>query len=642
MPTPIDRDGTATTLENPELAERTQRIGILSTRVQQLFPGEDPQTIELRKQIEESFRVPQYGPYHNEGMFMDSHLELILQTLEKLKRGEFPEEIPASIRSTLQSVAIQFSDVLERYTFLHDISKKDCLTVKYNNGPSKEFTWEEWQAQFTDETKNDPVALRAFCEAQGIKTISYYHSGEGGQHGITGRKALESLGYTGVPAPVLTAIEKHEVAYQFTGINPDTYKKHLGGLSPEERDLALTASYLDTSASLTQNKRPDYSNFVALVHSRHNFEIITAAETALTKDMNLDQQKVAKAFADLRKSKERLADSAEDIIRGLEKRCKPTQYDPDKLREKLAPLIAASTITEAEADEIAASVLAGRASDIGKRFGKKMKEIGPVLKASEKISGEELAEMNVEALRGIVDKEGPRIAKLGTWPPYIDAKESLSSRVPKEGEEGPGFDAGLASALDLIPRAKQRLSAMLHAAYTPDAIAQVRKEIEESDPDSETTWWLAACSLCEEGKIDVAKFKEQLCKFDELKDNPEKKADAARKEFEAMTSTFETDTFGVPYGTKDGCMQGAYLAGHPFATMYGSDYGIYFIGTPSESLGLEDFAWSDEKDAQDRPKSGPVWGSKQFVKCANEDEFRRAIAIVQKKFAAAPKSAVNL
>jgi hypothetical protein len=239
----------------------------------------------------------------------------------------------------------------------------------------------------------------------------------------------------------------------------------------------------------------------------------------------------------------------------------------------------------------------------------------------------------------MVDKEGPRIAQLGAWPPYIDVKESLSSRIPKEGEESAGFDAGLASSLDLIPRAKQHLSAMLHAAYTPEAIAQVRKEAETFDPDSEAVWWLAACSLCEEGKIDAAKFKEQLRKFDELRDDPEKRARAARETFQGMVSAFETDTYGVPFGTKDGCIQGAYLAGHPFATMYSSDYGIYFIGTPSESLGLEDFPWSDEKDDQDRPKSGPVWGSKQFVKCANEDEFRRAIAVVQKKFPSLPKSA---
>src|SRR3989338_9656290 len=97
----------------------------------------------------------------------------------------------------------------------------------------------------------------------------------------------------------------------------------------------------------------------------------------------------------------------------------------------------------------------------------------------------------------------------------------------------------------------------------------------------------------------------------------------------SLTSEFGAD---VPYGTEDGCMQGAYVAGHQFAVSYAPKYGVYFIGTYHPSLDLENFKWSGEKDEQGKPKSGPVFGSKQFVKCANKDELIRALAIIKPLF----------
>jgi len=230
-----------------------------------------------------------------------------------------------------------------------------------------------------------------------------------------------------------------------------------------------------------------------------------------------------------------------------------------------------------------------------------------------------------------VRENAKRVAELGEWPEYVDL-DSLMERVPSEvGKNAPGFDAGIACALGMIPEEKQRLAAMLHAHYTKKAVMQVRKEVAELDPDSATTWWLAACSVCQEGEIDAREFLKQIEEFQKISQNKDMRSEAAKKEYESMTSSF-TLKDGVPFGEKDGCIQGAYIAGYPFGTLYAENYGLYFIGTYEDSIGLEDFSWSEEVDEKGRAKSGPVFGSKQFVKCASEDEWKKAMAVVKRKF----------
>lgn len=228
-----------------------------------------------------------------------------------------------------------------------------------------------------------------------------------------------------------------------------------------------------------------------------------------------------------------------------------------------------------------------------------------------------------------------RVKELGKWPKWVEER-SLVERVPRlDDTNAPGFDAGIACALDLIPREKQKLAAILHAAYTLEAVEQIRKEMKDLDFDSETCWWLTACSVCSEGGISQNQFLQQIENFKELASDPQKRKEIAQKEFNNMTSSFYfIPELGnnVPYGTKDGCMQGAYVAGHSFAVNYSEKYGLYFLGTYHLSLGLENFAWSDEKDEKGRLKSGPVFGSKQFVKCANMGELKRALKIVEPLF----------
>ena len=235
--------------------------------------------------------------------------------------------------------------------------------------------------------------------------------------------------------------------------------------------------------------------------------------------------------------------------------------------------------------------------------------------------------MTITTVLSLVADNAARLAELGSWPAFLGGAESLTSRVPQNGDtNAPGFDAGLACALGLIPEDKQRLSAVLHGAYTPEAVAQVRTE--PCDPDTETCWWLAACSVCREGGIDEQTFLNQIEAFRALAADPVARRAAAINELAAMTRKF-TVVNGVPFVTKDGGLQGAYLAGFSWGVEWSESSGIFFIGTFLESLGLERFPFSDRKDGKDRPMSGPVWGSRQYVKASDFEELGAAIRVVR-------------
>jgi hypothetical protein len=231
----------------------------------------------------------------------------------------------------------------------------------------------------------------------------------------------------------------------------------------------------------------------------------------------------------------------------------------------------------------------------------------------------------IETARAQAVTASTRLGELGDWPEWID-RAHLAERIPSAELTASGFDAGIACALDLIPRDRQRLSAKLHAAYTPEAVAQVRHEAAQLDPDSETAWWLAACEVCTEGKLSPADFLAQVDQFTALAADPAARLAAAQHCLAEMTSSFTVEN-GVAFSRVDGGMQGAYVAGHELAGMYAAEHDLYFLGTFHDSLGLEDFAWSEETDEQGRPRSGPNGGSRQFVKCANEAEYRAAAAL---------------
>jgi len=235
---------------------------------------------------------------------------------------------------------------------------------------------------------------------------------------------------------------------------------------------------------------------------------------------------------------------------------------------------------------------------------------------------------NIEEIRRTVAANMHRVAELGQWPSRINVEQSLLGRIPKPYEEAPGFDAGIACALDLIPRDKQQLAAQLHANYTPEAVKLVRRESVQMHADAPTTWWLAACWLCDEDGVRQRDFLRQVFAFKRIAADPKTRRKVAREELERKKKLFVVLN-GIAYGAEDGAAQGAYIAGVDLAVVWMEAYGIYFVSTYHESLGLEDFAWSDRVDDQGRPMSGPVHGSRQFVKTSSQEELGKMLEIAK-------------
>jgi hypothetical protein len=369
-----------------EKRERPARLERLHQQVERLFPGEA--LAGLRADIKQSFNVPQFGEYHNEGMYMDTHLERILDTIEDVSQGTFPAGIPEETKQLLRETVATQRETLERYTFLHDISKKDTIAVRFldKSKATLEPSWDEWQAMIPKEAANDPVALRAWCKKQGMRGISYFHESKNLQHGSVGAELLERLSQTTdikVAKSVLIAIDKHEVAYLFTRPNAKTFGEHLGALSPDERRMAITASYVDQMSSLRRNGQPETQNFIALADSEHNFDVVLSVEKTLLSKPGLEPNKIQNLLARVRNSDTRITEDVQSIVTRIEKEVKPKQYDQEKLQVNLEALVNSNQINDEERIAILDAVSSKDLSIISKRFGKRARLIVEALRASE-------------------------------------------------------------------------------------------------------------------------------------------------------------------------------------------------------------------------------------------------------------------
>lgn len=351
-----------------------------------LFPGET--NAGLRKEIKQSFAVPQVGEYHNEGPFMASHLELILSTLSEVLKGVFHGLIPATVRAMLTRACgtIIYNEMM-RYVFLHDLDKMNCLTVGYGNGDQKAVTWPEWQDMLAADTdgwlalNGDGDALFRFCKKAGIDQISYYQQtgdGDKRQHGKVAAERLRSI--PGVTEAMARAIETHEVAYQFSRISIDTYLKYFGEMSESDRDFALLASYVDTMASFRPNGEPDMRNFWFLAQSRLAAEAFVELEKRLSTRTDLTKHLLTQELDKIRKSPVAfVSETGDEAYERIAKATKVASYDAAKARTALASF---SELSEADVEAIIANP--GDIGKIaGKKLGKRMGEVKVALKQAE-------------------------------------------------------------------------------------------------------------------------------------------------------------------------------------------------------------------------------------------------------------------
>jgi len=145
--------------------------------------------------------------------------------------------------------------------------------------------------------------------------------------------------------------------------------------------------------------------------------------------------------------------------------------------------------------------------------------------------------------------------------------------------------------------------------------------------NSETCWWLAASSVCEENDGDDLRLMIQIEEFKRLVDNDYHRYMASMRLVEELKTSYHM-VDGIAVATKDGGMQAAYINGCSIAIMVA--YDIWFVGTHKESLGIPNtFKWSSKKDDKGRAMSGPAWNSKQFVKCADFTELANVLKIAR-------------
>lgn len=236
---------------------------------------------DLWSDFERSLGTPQLGPYHYEGPFMGSpgsHLELVLAALEAVGRGEFHPDVPEGVRPLMRKEAEEYAEIVPVYVLLHDIDKINCLTFVYTDGRKVPVPHADWERILAADPEGpairalDGEALRRFCERHGIRQISYYQNTAGGfrTHGRVTARRLHMRG--DLHRMVVSAIETHEIAFQFQargGLNLPLLAKAFGPghLVLENLHFPLLVNYADQMGSLGTDGQPSIQPFVALART---------------------------------------------------------------------------------------------------------------------------------------------------------------------------------------------------------------------------------------------------------------------------------------------------------------------------------------------------------------------------------------
>lgn len=356
-------------LAQHEAATRPDRLNFLNSQVDSLFEG--PELEELREDIKISFNVPQWGDYHNEGVFMDTHLAAILASVDAIDAGQFHPDLPDHIQRRLSGVVAGRKQSIQKYVFTHDIVKRHKMVVKDADGERNEVSWEDWEASLPEGVQGNPVAMREYLKSQGIQSIGYP------KHGKPGAARVQEFGeHLDVPDVLLTAIRKHEVAFNFERINAKTFADYFGKLSEDEIAWVMTASYVDTMASYRDNGQPNLSAFMNMVHSEKVYKIHERLKADLYSDgkkkpaEGLDKQKIKGYLESVMKTEGPIEHSYEEMLEHAREACKISVYDAAKFAASLD-----SFVTLAKLDAETAHTLKGAIDENGHA---QMRVMGPI------------------------------------------------------------------------------------------------------------------------------------------------------------------------------------------------------------------------------------------------------------------------
>lgn len=365
-----------------------------TTRIQVLQSLLTAVPADLRSEVEISFRVPQCGPHHQEGGFLESHLALVFAALEAIQRGEFHSSVPESLRAQLQFVANAYATLATLYVLTHDIDKGNCLTMKYGDGRDDEtVTWARWEELVSSHHRaveihdGNEEALKEMLADNGIIQISYFHKTADGAR-MHGKIAAERLRARGdIPEIICKAIDTHEVAYQFAnkgGVNLPLFRKVFADMSDEELLFALVVNLADEMGSHGADG-PDIAPFVLLAETAVAAKKFAEVEARLRTTAKLDGQKLDKALVVLFKATDAFrSESVDEAYARIARECAIPSYSEPFLREILRKMAAAGKFDDTLIDPMVQGLMSDgkMPKDVAAKLGKANAEVSGAIKAA--------------------------------------------------------------------------------------------------------------------------------------------------------------------------------------------------------------------------------------------------------------------
>ena len=284
----------ATRKRNPELSAANKSRWVEMGRKTLESITELPES--LKQLIRESLDTPQYGPYHNEGLKMETHLGLMMENIAAIADGSFDfhalglgPESEKIVKETITAAIQANLDNMKIYAYLHDLEKPNCMALKLADKSQKILSLKEWK-QVLESHNYDEAAVLEYLKGLGAKSITYRHEegltgGAAKDHGPEGGKTIRQLAKIdpGIAAfipgreLILTGIENHEMHFQvFSGSrSAKQYYQNLVELfKPEEISFIYAVCLIDIASSLGPDGNPDYSGFRNMVEAHICYQLV--------------------------------------------------------------------------------------------------------------------------------------------------------------------------------------------------------------------------------------------------------------------------------------------------------------------------------------------------------------------------------
>jgi len=337
---------------------------------------------DLVEVVATSLDAPQYGPYHGEGPFLDSHLSAVFQSLRDASEGRFHPQVPEYARAAIGEAAKTHAHRAPLHVLLHDVEKVSCMTFVHEDGRKEAVGRADWLRMLDGEEdgpgirRRDADALARLCRRRGIGQISYYQEVEG-ETRTHGKVAADRLRRRGdIDDLVVRGIETHEVAFQFGakgGVNIPLFEKTFGDWDESEVRYALLVNYADQMGSLGASGEPDISDFLWMARSWDAWGKLQALQRHFAAAARVDGQKLERALAGLRRSPTAFqVESYPDVVARIAAEVALPEVTEAQVRAALAP-----AIDEGLPEDLAAAIVAEMTS-AGKLSAETGRALGPL------------------------------------------------------------------------------------------------------------------------------------------------------------------------------------------------------------------------------------------------------------------------